>query len=178
MRLPLGVLYFGGFMKRVVYFILAAAVLAGIIVAGCHKSGKQDDSDFESFEAQILDYNVWTTIHSPGVLGLDDIGVTLAIGSGDYANQQVYSGKVATPLSRKTAFRRQEPALCSSPLKKAIHVSTPRTPPATSCRTSSVLAQASTTPPREAGRTLRPVISMTGVVAVPLRKKSGATLPA
>ena len=40
------------------------------------------------------------------------------------------------------------------------------------------LAQASTTPPREAGRTLRPVISMTGVVAVPLRKKSGATLPA
>ena len=105
MRLPLGVLYFGGFMKRVVYFILAAAVLAGIIVAGCHKSDKQDDSDFETFEAQILDYNVWTTIHSPGVLGLDDIGVTLAIGSGDYANQQVYSGKVTWRVDPQRAIK-------------------------------------------------------------------------
>ena len=85
-------------MKRVVYIILASVVLAGLILAGCRKSSNRKskvDTNFEEFGAQILDYNLWSTIHEPGALGLLDYGVPIVIGKGDYTDPKVYPGEVS-----------------------------------------------------------------------------------
>ncbi len=91
-------------MKRVVYIILAAVVLAGLILAGCRKSNNRKskvDTNFEEFGAQILDYNLWSTIHEPGALGLLDYGVPLVIGKGDYTDPKVYPGEVTWTLDSR-----------------------------------------------------------------------------
>ncbi|MBO4595476.1 MAG: hypothetical protein J5632_02555 [Bacteroidales bacterium] len=87
-------------MKKLLVIIAVVAVIAGISVSGCRRSGpaKSSSDSFNTFNGGILDYDYWKSIKNPGVLGLDD-AVTLAIGRGGYENPEVFGGKVTWTLS-------------------------------------------------------------------------------
>ncbi|MBR0298392.1 MAG: hypothetical protein IJR01_05475 [Bacteroidales bacterium] len=83
-------------MKKLWVLLAALTVAAGLVIASCGGgSDKNDDVlvDFETFHAELLDFNLWKNINEPGVMGLYEI-VPLAIGRSDYKNAKLYPGKV------------------------------------------------------------------------------------
>ena len=87
-------------MKKIIILLAAMAVAAGLVFVACHRSdsNKPETVSFLTFQADILDLDYWATIHTPGVMGIDE-EATLVVGRSGYENPEYYPGDVIWNLA-------------------------------------------------------------------------------
>ena len=122
-------------MKKIWIFLAAVVLATGIAIVGCSEKnaspapapdggGQADPVDFESFEAKILDYNLWKEVTNPCAIGLTDYNVALCIGKGAYSDPQSYPGEVRWTVTPEDVLKFVKPATSTATVSEDGYMAT------------------------------------------------------